>query len=501
MSRRAGVALPLFSVRRRGSAIGEICDLADFARWASAAGFHVVQILPVSEPAGGQNSPYSARTAFALDPVYLSLEACPDWRGGGPPAGGARVDWHAVRAFKRQALREAHARFATDEPASGPRARELTEFVRAEADWLEDYALFVVLHERLGDVSWVQWPRRLRDRDPGALAAARREHAAALAEVRYVQWQLERQWHEARRRAAEHGVALMGDLPFMVAEDSACVWARRGDFRLDARVGVPPDAFSADGQDWGLPAFAWDAMAANDFAWMRARARRAADLFDAFRVDHVVGLYRTFYRRADGPTTGPGEFSPAGEPEQLALGERVLRLLAQGEPGRVIAEDLGTVPDFVRASLGRLGIPGYRVLRWEKDDHVFRDPAAWPAASVATTGTHDTSALADWWDELPPCERRSLLALPALAGLRDHQPERFDDFARDALLELVYDSGSDLVLIPFQDAFGARDRINVPGTVDDDNWSYRVPLDVDALLRDDGNTARLRALAQASGRI
>ena len=176
-------------------------------------------------------------------------------------------------------------------------------------------------------------------------------------------------------------------------------------------------------------------------------------------------------------------------------------LAAFSKGARVIAEDLGTVPDFVRASLTRLGIPGYRVLRWEKDEAVFRDPAEWPAVSLATTGTHDTDSLADWWESLPAAERKALLALPGLESLAKRAPATFDEGVRDALLGLVSASGSDLLLLPFQDAMGARERVNVPGTVNDENWSYRVPSLLSALLADQAAAERLSALARRTGRL
>jgi 4-alpha-glucanotransferase len=145
------------------------------------------------------------------------------------------------------------------------------------------------------------------------------------------------------------------------------------------------------------------------------------------------------------------------------------------------------------------------VLRWERHwnepGQPFRDPATWPAASVATTGTHDTEALADWWDAMPEDERRALLALPELAALRARGAPPFDEGVRDALLDLVYRSRSDLLLLPFQDAFGMRERINVPGTVNEDNWTYRIPRDLSALHADAQGPARLRGLAARFGRI
>jgi 4-alpha-glucanotransferase len=286
----------------------------------------------------------------------------------------------------------------------------------------------------------------------------------------------------------------------MVATDSADVWARRGDFRLDARVGVPPDAFSATGQDWGLPVYRWEVMEREGYRWLSERARRMADWYDLYRVDHVVGLYRTYYFPDDG---SPPAFVPADEPSQTRNGEQVLALLAKG--ARVIAEDLGTVPDFVRASLERIRVPGYRVFRWERRWHEpgqpFREPREWPAVSVATTGTHDTDSMGDWWDGLAGDERGALLALEALAPLRARGAARFDDGVRDALLEAIYGAGSDLLLLPFQDALGRRERVNVPGTVTAENWTYRIPMDLAALSSDLATRERLRSLAVRTGRM
>jgi 4-alpha-glucanotransferase len=242
--------------------------------------------------------------------------------------------------------------------------------------------------------------------------------------------------------------------------------------------------------------YRWDEMERNGFAWMTERARRSGEMYGYYRVDHVVGLYRTYYRPIEG---GPAAFVPEGEAAQIRNGEAMMAIFSKA--GRVIAEDLGVVPDFVRASLSRLGIPGYRVLRWEKDGAVFRDPAAWPAVSVATTGTHDTESVADWFDALSGEERRALLSIPGLARLQARAPDRFDDGVRDAILELVYGSASDLALIPFQDALGTRERVNVPGTVSAENWSYRTPMDMASLALDLGTAARLRSLAERSGRL
>jgi 4-alpha-glucanotransferase len=511
--RETGVLLPLFSIRSPGGwGLGEIPDLVPFARWAVSAGFSLVQVLPVNEAARGQNSPYSAISAFAIDPIYLALDASVDFlAAGGVDAlspedralladlrASPTVRWNDVRGLKTRASEIAFRAFLEREwRASTTRAAALRAYRREHASWLADYALFVSLHDDVqGGRSWQEWPEPLATRDPEALAEARASLSERILYRSWLQWHLDEQWQEARRAVVAAGADLMGDLPFMVATDSADVWARPGDFRLDARAGVPPDAFSATGQDWGLPVYRWDVMAKNGFAWISARASRSAELYGAYRVDHVVGFYRSYFRPNDGGEPG---FVPATEPEQIVNGERVMAAFSQG--ARVIAEDLGTVPDFVRASLARLGIPGYRVLRWEKDGEVFRDPARWPAVSLATTGTHDTDSLADWWESLPAAERKALVSLPGLTSLATRTSTAFDDSVRDALLGLVSASGSDLLLLPFQDAMGARERVNVPGTVNDENWSYRVPMLLSALLADRTAADRLAALARRTGRL
>jgi 4-alpha-glucanotransferase len=517
--RQAGVLIPLFSIRTHtGWGVGEIPDLVPFARWAAASGFRVIQVLPVMEVSRGQQSPYAALTAFALDPVYLALDAVEDFEAaGGRDAltedeqrvldavrGAPAVQWDRVRALKRHATELAFAHFRDHEwKHRTGRARELERFAAEHASWLDDYALFVTVHdERFGGRSWTDWDDEgLRDRKPAAVEAARRELADRILYQQYVQWQLDRQWHAARSAANASRVELMGDLPFMVAGDSADVWARPFDFRLDARVGVPPDMFSAVGQDWGLPVFRWDVMEQNGFAWFTERARRNADLYGLSRVDHVVGLYRTYYRT--GAATELGTFTPADEPAQIRNGERVLGIFSNG--ARVIAEDLGTVPDFVRESLTRCGVPGYRVLRWEREWNApgqpFRDPARWPALSIATSGTHDTDSLADWWESLERAEREAVLELPGLASLRERAPELCDDRVRDAVLDVLYGAGSDLVLLPLQDVLGLRDRVNVPGTVNVENWTYRMSMDVQQLAADLATTRRLEELARRSNRL
>ncbi len=519
--RHAGLLVPLFSIPSRASwGIGEIGDIPAFASWLREAGLDLLQLLPIGEMAIGQRSPYSAMSAMAIDPIFISAHAVADFRAlGGEEAMGREwrqrldaarrspaIDHALVRSVKEPALRAAFDGFERRRAGAGVRDAEAFDaWAAAEAWWLDDYALFRALHADAQERPWLDWPPPLGDRRPDALAAAARRLAGEVRYRKWLQWVADAEWREAKARARP--VSLLGDLAFMVDGDSADVWADAASFRLDVSVGAPPDSFSASGQNWGMPAYRWDELAARDFDWLRRRARRMAALYDGYRVDHLVGFYRSYLFPHDG---SPARFDPADEPSQIALGERVLSIF-DSSGARIIAEDLGTVPDFVRQSLARLGVPGCKVFRWERlwdrPGRPYRDPAAYPAVSVAASGTHDTDPVAVWWDGLDAGERADVLATPGVAervSTLDDPGGRFSPALRDLLLDVLFKSGSDILLLPIQDVFGWRDRINVPARIDDHNWTWRMKWPVDALGSEPEareRAAALRRMSSDSGRI
>jgi 4-alpha-glucanotransferase len=524
LARHAGLLVPLFSIpSTRSWGIGEIADIPLLAAWLRAAHQDLLQLLPINEMAVGQTSPYSALTAMAIDPIYISVHAMEDFAA----AGGGRamsVDWRdrldaakraptvdypLARGVKDEALRAAFSRFLSEEWARrSPRARAMRAWANRQRWWLDDYALFRAVHAREQERAWTDWPEALRMRDPEEMDRARRELEDEVLYREWLQWIADEQWHTAKEQSRP--ISLLGDLPFMVDGDSADVWSHAAAFRLDASVGAPPDAFSETGQNWGLPVYRWDVMAERGYDWLRDRARRSAALYDGYRVDHLVGFYRTYVFPRD---ESKAFFTPADEADQLAQGETVLRIFADAG-ARIVAEDLGTIPDLVRESLARLEIPGYKVLRWERkweeDGRPFRPPAEYPPVSLATSGTHDTETMAEWWDGLTPEERAKVadvagigetLAAPGVdpsLATGDYSPE-----VRDALLAALYHSGSDFLLLPIQDVFGWRDRINVPASLGGHNWTWKLPWRVDELPRQADAMERARALrkwADTSGR-
>jgi len=511
LTRSAGILIPLFSIRTRDDfGRGEILGLAPMIDFALSMGHRVVQLLPLDETAPADLSPYSAMSVMAIDPMYISISGLP---GVGrvvlararEAVGKARFVPRAIirrekLALLERAYRATRARGGRDEGAP------LDAFIEANAYWLDDYALFRALKERFRWSSWETWSAPIAQRDPAALALARRELAGPIEMYRYWQFIAHRQWAEMRAYAASRGALIGGDLAFSPCRDSAEVWANRDEFDLSRTVGAPPDGFNPKGQRWGLPLPNWTQMRAQGFKLLRARARHASSLYDLLRIDHVIGLYRTYNFGSDPDATGT--FTPVNEEDQRSQGEELIRTIRQ-EVGatELIAEDLGTVPPWVRGSLTRLGVPGYKVMQWERAwgraDEPFLSPATYPELSLATTGTHDTEPLTVWWRAQQIGEREKFVRSLGLEG-KVNPRRMLAEAARDAILAVLYAAPSRLVIVPIQDLFGWSARINRPGTISDANWTYRLPLTLERMRRSraiQSGVARLREIAVNSGRF
>jgi 4-alpha-glucanotransferase len=511
LPRSAGILIPLLSIRTRDNlGRGEILDLAPMFDFALSMGHRVIQLLPLDETGPDELSPYSAMSVMAIDPMYISVRDLP---GVGrvvlararDAVGKARfVSRPLIRrekfALLERAYRASRARGGSDQAA------QLDAFIEANSYWIHDYALFRALKERFNWTSWDTWPKDIARRDPAALAVARRELSDQIEMYRYWQFIAHRQWSEMRAYAASHGAFIGGDLAFSPCRDSAEVWANQDEFDLSRTVGATPDGFNPKGQRWGLPLPNWNQMRAHGFKVLRARARHASTLYDLLRIDHVVGLYRTFNFGSDFAV--PGTFTPVDENDQRLQGEEVIRTIKQ-EAGstELIAEDLGTVPPWVRESLTRLGVPGYKVMQWERDwghgDEPYIKPSAYPELSLATTGTHDTDPLTVWWHMLPIPDREKFVRSLGMEG-KVNTRRMLEESARDAILEVLYAAPSRLVIIPIQDLFGWSARINRPGTISAWNWTYRIPLTLERMRRSraiQSRVAKLREIAIRSRRF
>ncbi|HVE86647.1 MAG TPA: 4-alpha-glucanotransferase [Myxococcales bacterium] len=504
--RISGVLLPLFSLRSRTDfGIGDFGAIGGFLDWLRAGRQRMWMMLPLLPTAPGDTSPYATRSAFGLNPLFIHLDDLPEYAEAGGAASlsdgerkqleearaSRRIRYDLVMPLKTAVLRRAFDRFFEREwSANSERARALRAYASAEADWLESYALFCALSDQHRQLGFWDWPEPLRDRRSKEVAAERERLGKDVLFHQWTQWVADTQWERVRAQARERGVLLCGDEPFIVGQNSADAWANPTLLRRDARLGVPPDAFSATGQDWGLPYFDFEAMEKDGYSWLRFRGKNAAEYFDLRRVDHAVGYFRQWIRDEKAPA---GRFLPADEAKQKALGEKLFKLFLESGTG-IVAEDLGVIPDWVRATLQQLGLPGYKVMRWERDEKMYRDPRKYPQISLVTTGTHDTETLKEWWETAKSGERAQVAEVYHELENATLTPA-FTDTIHAGLLAAALGSASDLCVLPYQDVLGTADRINLPGSMDASNWSYRLDTPSEELTTAENTRHAARMLA------
>ena len=536
----AGVLTPLFALRSENDlGIGDLATLREFIDWAGGVGFKLVQLLPINET-GGDNSPYNAISAMAIEPMTLHLapgspedltqedfdEVVSGYNLKKLRAGSVHYD--KVRKLKRALLAKAFARYRIRREKDQDAIAAFDSFCVKETAWLYDYVFFRALMEENGGTEAYDYWRDEHRSMPAARAwlmeqpdDVRQRFEEREFFFRYVQWVAYAQWIAAKAYADERGVALMGDIPFGVSYYSADVFSRPDQFALDWSGGAPPEPYFKDdeftqkwGQNWGIPLYNWDAMRANNFDWWRQRVRGVRRIFHVFRIDHVLGFYR-IYAFPWRPQRN-AEFLPLTQEEMLQRtggrfphyaprddsnrenseanrreGEEYLRMaLEAAESTRLVGEDLGTVPPYVRPSLQSLGIAGFKIPQWENTPEGRVIPGnEYQRLSVTTYATHDHKPLRAMWDEAFEHEsatreqaREDLRKIAEFAGITSLSDEA--DFARDfyaPTMRALFESEAWMAIVMITDLFARKDRFNVPGTAAESNWSRRMHLRVNKL--------------------
>ena len=555
----AGILTPLFALRsEKGLGIGDVATLREFIVWAREIGFGVVQLLPINE-VGRDNSPYNAISAMAIEPMTLHLAP-------GSPEELSReafesamanenlvtlrrgpVKYERVRTLKRELLECAFKNFQLN--ATADRQSVFEQFCERESNWLKQYSFFRVLMElNRESETWDEWKREHRDPQ-----TARSWLAEQSTEMRtqfsgrekffsYVQWIADEQWREVRKFAEKRQVALMGDIPFGISYYSADVFTERNIFHLDWSGGAPPEPYFKDdkftikwGQNWGIPVYNWPAMRAQDFAWWRQRVRGVSRIFHIFRIDHVLGFYR-IYAFPWRPKRN-AEFLPLTHAQMLAKtggrsphfaprddetaenceankreGEEYLRMvLAESGATRVVGEDLGTVPRYVRPSLQSLSIAGFKIPQWEFLDGRMTPGKEFERLSVATYATHDHKPIRELWremfDEKSPTReqaREDLLKIAQFAGTGPQEGLEYGRAVYPAIMSALFNSNSWIAIVMITDLLARKDRFNVPGTAATTNWTRRLPKTI-SQMRESRSVRRrmrlIRELLEKSGRI
>jgi 4-alpha-glucanotransferase len=495
-ARAAGILLHPTSLPSRGG-IGDFGPAAyQFVDFLATGRQGVWQVLPLG-PLGYGNSPYSSTSAFAGNPLLISLERLVEhgWidarkldlsqLDGGE---SGHVEYDVVFGRKMPLLFEAARNFLR---AGSREALGHFEVFRAEnAWWLDDFVLFDALRARYKLACWNQWPHDLAHRDRSALEKARTELADDIQVRCALQFAFYEQWRALRRYCAERAIRVVGDVAIFVNHDSADVWTHRELFRLNGNLdpqvvaGVPPDFFSKTGQRWGNPLYQWEVMKSRGYGWWIQRLRWATENCDYIRLDHFRGFDQFWEIPASDATAVNGHWVDGPRDDLfLKVGEAL-----GGLP--FFAEDLGYITPEVHALRDRLHIPGMSVLQFGFGDqgaHMYLPHRA--GGKVIYTGTHDNDTVVGWWN----------------SGAAEHERRnaecylgRTDDGVHWAFIRGAQCSPASLSLAPLQDVLGlgSEARMNTP-SVYGGNWQWRFNF---PQLRND-IAAKLSLLAELSDRV
>jgi len=441
-----------------------------FVDWLAEAGQSLWQILPLG-PTGYGDSPYQCFSAFAGNPLLVSLDKLVNdglfsrkELQTAPFFPDDTVDYGAVIHFKLPLLNKSFERIRSGAAPAHKRAFE--EFCVAEASWLDDYALFMAIKEMHSGASWDTWDHDIATRRPAELRRWRDKLTDPIETVKYLQYLFFSQWRELKAYAHQRGIRIIGDAPIFVAYDSADVWAHPELFYLDEEgrptvvAGVPPDYFSATGQLWGNPLYRWDRMAETGYAWWIARVKATLDLVDIVRLDHFRGFEAYWEVPADEPTAVNGRWVQGPGEALFAALERALGDLP------IIAEDLGVITPPVEALRDRFNFPGMKVLQFAfstNADNAYL-PHNYTRNCIVYTGTHDNDTTLGWFNTRGNVERQAVL----------QYLDRDDSDIAGDLIRLAMVSVADVAVAPLQDVLrlGSEARQNTPGRLGG-NWGWR----------------------------
>ena len=469
LHRSSGILLPIFSLPSPYG-VGAMGKAAyDFIDFLADAGQSWWQILPVG-PTGYGDSPYSGFSTFAGNPYFIDLDLLVE-AGLLEASELSGIDWgesgQSVNYEKQYVNRLPLLRRASERGLNRDTSN-FDSFRRDNARWLEPYALFMALRDHFDGAPWMDWPMDIRLRRPEAVQRYTEQLRADVDYYAYTQYLFFAQWEQLHAYAKSHGIGIIGDLPIYVALDSADVWAEPEFFQLDdqnvptAVAGVPPDAFTADGQLWGMPLYDWDAQRRDGYGWWIRRVEGAAKRYDVLRIDHFRG-FEAYWSVPYGETTAKNGKWVKGPGMDL-----VGRLTAWFSDLQFVAEDLGYITPELRELLDESGLPGMKVLEFAFDHREPSDylPHNYPVNCICYAGTHDNNTLAGWISET---DAEDLACARDYLGLNDAEGYAW------GILRGGLSSVAVLFVAQLQDylGLGGEARINTPGSVDG-NWKWRL---------------------------
>lgn len=469
--RTSGVLLPISSLPSR---FGIGCfskEAYAFVDRLKEAGQKYWQILPLG-PTGYGDSPYQSFSTYAGNPYFIDLEAlikqgwlteeeCEACDYGD---NAAYVDYEKIYNCRFALLRTA---FENSRIEKDP---DFQSFVKANADWLDDYALYMAVKAHFDNACWVEWEKDIKLRKPAAIKKYRKEFAQEILFYQFQQYLFRTQWLALKAYANMQGVEIIGDIPIYVAFDSADAWANPELFQFDencvpvAVAGCPPDAFALTGQLWGNPLYRWDYHKETNYAWWMKRLAACFMLYDVVRIDHFRG-FDEYYSIPYGDLTAEfGTWKKGPGYDLFAVMKKVL-----GDKN-VIAEDLGFLTPSVVKMVKRTGYPGMKILQFAFGGDVENEylPHNLTSNCVIYTGTHDNETVAGWYKNLSRKDKQYT------KNYLNLKRASIQDICRE-LVRVAHASVADMCIIPMQDYLGLGNeaRINTPSTLGD-NWKWRM---------------------------
>lgn len=468
LQRGAGILLPVSSLPSPYG-IGTFGKAAyEFVDQLVEAGQKYWQVLPLGPTSYG-DSPYQSFSAFAGNPYFIDLDMlCEEgllkvdelryikWEERLD-----RVEYGLLWEQRYGVLKRAFIR------SNHKTTEKFQHFLEENAQWIQDYGLFMACKEHFENVEWLKWDKDIRFRQPEALQRYCKTFSQEIEFYQFLQYKFYEQWSSLKKYANEHGVEIIGDMPIYVALDSIDVWVNPGLFELDEErkpvcvAGCPPDAFSDDGQKWGNPLYNWKIMEKEEFAWWKRRMAATAKLFDVVRIDHFIGIVRYYVIPADDSArNGWFEWGP---------GEKLIRALdeARGRT-KIIAEDLGVVIPQVGELLEKAGYPGMKVIEFAFDGNTDNPylPHMYQKNCVVYGGTHDNETLVGYYDNLSVDNLAYALQYTDCSNRAD---------LIEKVFLMAYRSIADTVIFQMQDVLekGNEARMNLPATIGE-NWRWRL---------------------------
>lgn len=476
--RSAGILMHISSLPS-AYGIGDIGpESRTFIDFLADSGQKYWQILPVNPTkAGNGHSPYSSNSAMAGNILLISpdlllsdglLEKA-DLKNAELESTD-QVDYDLVENHKYHLLRVAYQNFRKSDDAE--LHRSFDAFCMSEKSWLHDFSLYVTIKANNGQLEWYHWPEQLRNSDPKTLAEFGDRFADEVEEIKWQQFIFFKQWHEWKDYANQHGIQIVGDLPFYLDLDSVEVWSQPAYFKLDKDLkplkvaGVPPDYFNENGQLWGMPIFNWDAMKADHYNWWVNRLKKNMELFDLLRLDHFRAFSSFWEVDAGAETAINGKWVNGPGNEFFEIIERELKRLP------FIAEDLGEITSDVEQLREKFKLPGMKVLQFAFGSDLINTthiPHNFNSCNcLVYTGTHDNNTLLGWFKHEADENTRKRLNMYFGLSLNEENVSQ-------TMLRLVYSSVAAIAIIPVQDVLNLDEsaRMNTPGG-NSGNWKWRL---------------------------